>query len=64
MDFGIGRTGCDAAEVDSLHAECVGAAEHRADIIERPHIVEYHREGQLSGLLELVDGQPVHFQGS
>lgn len=64
MDFGIRRTGCDAAEHHLFHSEGIGTTEYGSDIVERPHIVENDGEGQLPGFLELVDGQPVHLYGA
>jgi hypothetical protein len=63
VNLRVWRCGRDATEIDRLHTESIGRAKHGTHVIETPHIVEDDNEGQLLGLLELLQGQPVHFDG-
>ena len=61
MDFGMGRCGGDATQIDGLHTESVGGAENTADVVHGPHIVEDDDKGQLGGSTELFHRETVHF---
>ena len=60
----VGRTGGDAAEVDSLNTEGIATAEDGTHIVKRADIVEDHHNGQFVGLFELLDREAVHLYGT
>lgn len=60
VDFGGWRRSTYAAKINGRYAESVRRTEHTPHIVHRAHIVEHHHEGQLVGLAELIDGEPLH----
>ena len=60
MDFGRGRTGCDAAKHNLLYTESIGRAKNRTHIVQAPHIVEHNDKGLFRRTPELVHRKAVH----
>ena len=56
----MGRRGRDAAQINALHPEGVRRAKHRADIVQRTHIVKYHHQRQFFHRLEFLRTEAVH----
>ncbi len=56
----LGRGCRDAAQADAFHTERVRRAEHRTDIVQAAHVIEYDHQRHLLGLFELVHRQTVH----
>ena len=60
----VGRTGGDAAELNSLNTEGIATAEDGTHIVKGADIVEDHHNGQFVGLFELLDREAVHLYGA
>jgi hypothetical protein len=55
------RLGGNSAEVDTLHAVCVGRAEHTTHVVHASHVVKHDNHRNLPTVLELVHAHAVKF---